>query len=449
MKKIIAISGFLGIFAFQAVNVSAAHFNRAPIVRCDTQITQTLKLGSENNDVFTLQAMLVSTGYLKTAPNGYYGYQTQSAVRAFQAYNGIATTGTVGQVTRDAINERLCGGDYFETSFSSYDDGYYTTTGVTYVSDNDPYIENVRVIVPPSSTPVVYKTPQDASQLGRSYVASSPLTTIVSPSNNTFSSSQIIGSGIVYNPASGYSYGITPAPSSLSVSSPVANSVYQEGDTVFVQWATNNIVRAPYSVLLESNISGQSKVVGVTDGNSFSFVLTRDLLEAVCAGSCNNGQLGSFKIVVTTPTTDIAGITSTLRAVIAPITIKRPLSNARVSITTSKTPVNSGEVFKLYINVPTNTYGYNTSSVSDSYSVRLRAVCPSSVSVSIAGVLCGQEFVVPQRVINAQQEIPAMISNATWYKQEVTFQVTVINLANQVIGTSETKVTVNAAPFNW
>jgi hypothetical protein len=253
----------------------------------------------------------------------------------------------------------------------------------------------------------------------------------------------------MYSPTIGYTYGITPTAGSVTVSSPVAHTAYSEGETVFVNWGTNNLNARSFTILLESNISGQSKIVGVTSGNSHSFTLTKEILDSVCSGTCDNNQKGSFKVVVTTPTTDIAGITSTLRAVVAPITIRRPLSNAVVSITGSKSPVNSGEVFKLYVNVPTNTYGYNNADVYGSYQVRLKAVCPIAVTASIAGVPCGQEFTIPATVINSQQEIPVMVTNGTWYKQDVTFVVTIVNLANQVIGQATTVVTVNAAPFSF
>ena len=163
---------------------------------------------------------------------------------------------------------------------------------------------------------------------------------------------------------------------------------------------------------------------------------------------CNNNQQGSFRIVLTTPTTDIAGITSTLRAAVAPITIKRPLGLSQVSITTSKTPVNSGEIFKLYINIPTSTVIDN--SLLNNYRVRISALCPSGVIASIAGNVCGQEFVLPfTSLSSAQQEVPAIITNGTWYTQDVTFMITVVNLAGQVIATSKSIVTANGIPIAW
>lgn len=442
MKKIIAIAGFIGVFASLALNVSAGYFNSAPIARCDASIVSNLSYGRTSHEVTILQSILMAAGYLQATPNGYFGYQTKAAVKNFQLDNGITPTGSVGPQTREAINELLCDG-----SFSSYNTGYSYGSGVTVVAPTDPF---VTVINPPLQSPVVYATPQTNVYSSTVSVTGQAVATPVVQMSSSYSPSSIASTQVVYSPSIGYTYGITPSTGSVTVSSPTANAVYNEGDTVFVNWGTNNLVTYSFNIVLESNISGQSKIVGTTSGNSYSFVLTRALLEEICSGTCNNNQTGSFKILVTTPTTDIAGNTSTLRAAIAPITIRRPLGNAQVTVTGSKTPVNSGEIFKLYINVPTNNaYGYNNADMYGTYSVRIRAVCPPSVTASIAGVACGQEFTIPSTVINAQQEIPAIITNGTWYKQDVTFQVTVVNLANQVIGTAETKVSVNALPFGF
>lgn len=459
MKKIIAIAGFVGIFVASALDVSAGYFNNDPIIRCESQIYSTLQIGSENNEVYTLQNILASAGFLGATPNGYFGYQTKIAVQSFQMSNGISATGVVGPMTRSALNEMACGSGYSVSSGfigSNYTfNPYNYTSGTTYVSQNDPF---VTVINPPVSAPVVYAAPQtnvystsvQSNTAYSNYGAGASVATPVIQMGSSYNSNQIASTQVIYNPSVGYSYGITPRSGSVTVSSPVANTYYNQGDTVLVNWTTNNLQAYTFTILLESTISGQSKVVGVTSGNSYSFVLTPEILEAVCSGACNNSQQGSYKVVVTTPTTDIAGITSTLRAAVAPISIRRPLGNAQVSISTSKTPVNSGEVFKLYVNVPTNTsYGYTTANLYGDYTVHLRAICPSSVSASIAGVACGQEFVVPSTVVNTQQEIPATITNSTWYKQEVTFQVTAVNALGQVIGSAETKVTANATPFSW
>jgi peptidoglycan hydrolase-like protein with peptidoglycan-binding domain len=436
MKKIIAIVGFIGVLASSTAVTSAGYFDATPVIRCDTQITNTLQIGSSGAEVYTLQQMLLDFGFLNVAPNGYFGSKTASAVRAFQRDNGIRTTGIVGPATRDAVNEGLCDN---------------STTGVTIVdsffsNNNNQYDPFVRVITPSSANPAIYATPQSFSPEQIMTPSFQPTNTQGYPQGNYVSPSPIIGAGIVYNPSTGYTIGIVPQSGSITVSSPVANAMYKEGDTVYVQFGTDNLQTAPFTILLESSITGQSKTVAIISNTSYSFVLTKELIDSVCSGTCNNNQQGSFKVVVTTPTTDIAGITSTLRAAVAPITISRPPVYGQVSITASKTPVNSTEVFRLYVNLPST--GYNTY-INGTYTVKIQALCTTGVTASIAGTPCGQEFVLPMTSSTLQQEVPAVISNTTWYKQNVTFRITAVNAFGQIVGTGETTVSVNATPFNW
>ena len=448
MKKIIAIVGFLGLFTAGTQMSLAGYFNSSPVIRCETQITKTLQRGSENNDVYVLQTMLANAGFLQAIPNGYFGYQTASAVRAFQRSNGILVTGTVGEITRNAVNERLCDTDLLDNSYSY--DTYGYSSGITYVGQSDPYVQ-VKVISPDVTNPVVYAMPQNTisnSIVSTSYSTSPAVVSSVATPNlsSSYLASQVVSTGIVYNPSSGYTYGIVPRSGSITVSSPLVNSIYKEGDTVHVQWTTNNLQTSTYSIILESSITGQSKTVAIVGGTSHSFVLTKELLDAVCVGTCNNNQQGSFKIIVSTPTTDIAGTTSNLRAAIAPITVKRPFAPGRLMLTVSKTPVSSGEIFRLYVNAPTNSFeNYRDAS----YTLRIKSTCPSSVSVSLAGASCGQEIVIPFNTARLDQGIPVTVTNPTWYTQDVSFQIALFNAAGQAVANAEAKVTVNSAPFSW
>ncbi len=58
--------------------------------------------------VSILQAFLQKNGYLQTAPTGYFGGLTLSAVKAFQSANGINPTGFVGSLTRTKIQNLDC-----------------------------------------------------------------------------------------------------------------------------------------------------------------------------------------------------------------------------------------------------------------------------------------------------------------------------------------------------
>lgn len=438
----------LGFFGILANTASAAYFDYAPAPRCDVQITRQLTRGSEGTEVTVLQDFLNRAGLLSAVPNGYFGPATTAAVRAFQTQNYIPATGTVGPATRNAINERMCDTDLRGDSLSyygydNYDYGY--STGVTYVDPYDPF---VKVISPVVSAPVVYTTPQTpvVTPPTTYTVVSSPVTTPIVPATTNVASTNI-----VYSPTIGYTYGITPASGTLTVTTPMSNASYNEGDTVYVAWTTSNLNANGYTILLENSSTNQSRAVTTTTGNSASFVLTKELLDAVCSGTCSGtytGYQNAFRIVVTTPIRDIAGNVSTMRAAISPVTVRRPFAGfGTVSITASKTPVNNGEIFKLYVNIPTGA-SWNAN-VYGQYAFKIRATCPSGVTTSIAGVPCGQDFTIPFAPTYFQSEIPVMVGNTTFYRQNVTFTLTVTNLQGQVIGTSDTAVQVNGSPFNW
>ncbi len=73
---------------------------------CSITVDTNLYFGLKSAEVFDLQNILLSKGYI-TADNvtGYFGYTTVAAVRKFQAENGIEQTGTVGPITRAKLNE--------------------------------------------------------------------------------------------------------------------------------------------------------------------------------------------------------------------------------------------------------------------------------------------------------------------------------------------------------
>jgi hypothetical protein len=73
------------------------------------RLTQNLSrgLGYESTEVMILQQFLYDRGYLREVRTGYFGNLTEAAVKQFQTDNGIETTGTVGPLTRKAINEQM------------------------------------------------------------------------------------------------------------------------------------------------------------------------------------------------------------------------------------------------------------------------------------------------------------------------------------------------------
>lgn len=63
----------------------------------------TLKYGSKGSAVTKLQKELKKLGYFSGSITGYYGSQTQAAVKKFQDKKGISTTGTFGPQTTKAL----------------------------------------------------------------------------------------------------------------------------------------------------------------------------------------------------------------------------------------------------------------------------------------------------------------------------------------------------------
>jgi peptidoglycan hydrolase-like protein with peptidoglycan-binding domain len=98
MKKILIASG-IAAFAFAAVAAAAT-----------TTFSTNLTVGSKGPDVSALQTWLISNGFHiaaiesgATTP-GYFGSQTQAAVKLYQTSKGIPSTGFVGPLTRAALN---------------------------------------------------------------------------------------------------------------------------------------------------------------------------------------------------------------------------------------------------------------------------------------------------------------------------------------------------------
>lgn len=458
MKKIIVATAFLGIFAGSLSSAFAGYFSTPTTAYCDKQITSTLSVGLENNEVYALQQLLLQEGHLNVNPNGYFGPSTLLAVKRFQSANGISATGIVGAETRNVLNERMCEGGAIY-GVTSYDSSYGTITGTTYVDQYDPYAR----VISPTPSANVYNNPQSNTGYSNptSYqsMSSYPATTVTisdyTVRNDIIpvvpATSQIQSTGIVYSSNLGYLYGVVPTPGSITITSPLANSIYNEGDTVNLSWTTNNLNATTFQVLIENTSTGQTKQVAYVSGNHTSFILTRELLNGVCSGTCDNNQQGNFRFVIATPVTDIAGVTSNFRAMISPITIRRPYSVlASLSISASKTPVSSLEGFRMYVNTPGINTNVLNSGVFTGSVIKLRALCVNpNVSVSIASVPCGQDFTMPLSSITSEQGIPVIITNSTWFTQDVVFEANIVNISGQVMGTAQTKVTVNPASFNW
>lgn len=69
----------------------------------DEAMPYTVKLGDRGTDVASLQKRLQSLNYLKAGSTGYFGTDTEAAVKAFQQRNGLYADGNVGEQTREAL----------------------------------------------------------------------------------------------------------------------------------------------------------------------------------------------------------------------------------------------------------------------------------------------------------------------------------------------------------
>lgn len=63
-----------------------------------------------NGEVSDLQSFLQDKGYLNSEPTGFFGRLTESAVKSYQSSKGLASTGFVGQYTREQIRNDTCRG---------------------------------------------------------------------------------------------------------------------------------------------------------------------------------------------------------------------------------------------------------------------------------------------------------------------------------------------------
>jgi peptidoglycan hydrolase-like protein with peptidoglycan-binding domain len=87
----------------------ASHTNQQPATTTPSlnsnSFTSNLSFGSTGNEVLLLQQILSGQRFLTVAPTGNYGNLTTAAVKKFQTAHSIQTTGTVGPITRMALNQ--------------------------------------------------------------------------------------------------------------------------------------------------------------------------------------------------------------------------------------------------------------------------------------------------------------------------------------------------------
>ncbi|KND51129.1 MAG: penicillin-resistant dd-carboxypeptidase-like protein [Parcubacteria bacterium C7867-001] len=101
-----------------------------------TMFNSDLTIGSKGTDVTGLQNWLISKGFsIPAGATGYFGSQTQAAVAAFQAANGIApAAGYFGPKTRAAVNA-MAGGTTSTPGTTTGLTGNGRLTGITSLGD--------------------------------------------------------------------------------------------------------------------------------------------------------------------------------------------------------------------------------------------------------------------------------------------------------------------------
>lgn len=90
-----------------ALLFSASFISTASAAPCAI-IATNLSRGAESSNVWLLQNFLTAKGYLKAAPNGYFGPATLTAVKLYQKSVSLPQTGAVLTLTRAALAKETC-----------------------------------------------------------------------------------------------------------------------------------------------------------------------------------------------------------------------------------------------------------------------------------------------------------------------------------------------------
>lgn len=395
---------------------------------CEATITRNLSFGSTGTDVATVQDYLHDQDFLQATPNGYFGYGTKSAVMKFQSAYGISITGTVGPATRSVLNDLICGGD---TGSYGRATSYLAPATispvkeipVTHVAQSvvNPFVTNTNVYSQVNSTPVVNTIPAFST---------------------AYADPQPIG---VYNPAVALYYQNQNERATLTVTTPGKKSLYKEGDAMTISWTTTNMNVVRYVVSLDNTSTGLVKQLGVFSPSqtSLTVTLSKDLLDGVCAGTsaCAVENANSYRVNVIAYGTSVPNGEYSIKAYVDQLAIIRPYVAQSLSVTASKTPVNSGETINLYVSVPASTSIYSQYS---SLYWRIRAICPTGAAILVNGQTCGTDSFAYQSNITVTPNITATLLNNSWGPQQVIFEATAYDFyGGRELGKATTQVVVN------
>lgn len=156
--KIIKIISLVSLVVMGTVSVSFA------------SVDKNLKYGQRDKEVTELQEFLIDKGFLKTSPSNFFGLLTLKAVKAYQTSMGVSSTGYVGVLTRQKINDEIA-----VDLVSSNQAEIQETGSVSKNTDNasvitQPVIQavqpkNNQVVTPKQESLVYTQTPQPQPQV--------------------------------------------------------------------------------------------------------------------------------------------------------------------------------------------------------------------------------------------------------------------------------------------
>ncbi|MDR3591241.1 MAG: 3D domain-containing protein [Negativicutes bacterium] len=93
-----------GFFLFNIINgIFGGHHKDPPASVPAEPQAGVVKFGMQNSDVAAVQQILIRSSYLSGKADGVFGYQTLSAVKAFQRDAGLLDDGVVGSRTMGAL----------------------------------------------------------------------------------------------------------------------------------------------------------------------------------------------------------------------------------------------------------------------------------------------------------------------------------------------------------
>lgn len=119
--------------------------NFTSVLAAETTTYPLLKYGSRGTAVVRLQKALITTGYLKGAADGIFGYYTKSAVIKFQTAKGIRIDGLAGNQTQTVLYAQVSQMTSRSTTTTVATDLYWLSRIIHAEAEAEPYNGKVAV----------------------------------------------------------------------------------------------------------------------------------------------------------------------------------------------------------------------------------------------------------------------------------------------------------------